>query len=994
MSSKRHSKISSTSVVLVMLLSTIVLVSFDGQKIEGSLPFVPTRTAGDTDYLIITSSELLPYFQPLAGWRSQMGLKAEIHTVEDSLESSGRDPAEKLFNYISSVYQETDGGLRYLLLGGDSDIVPTRYLHANASKFGLDDHYLSDLYYSSPLLEWDSDDDGIFGEREDIESIGVENISFPLVVGRAPVRTANEAELFVQRTIGYETDPPEGDWFERGIISSSLMDTPNRIDDPITPEDEGYNAYKDNGYKAVENYTLAYIPRSLDIISAHDYTLYRGGSYSGSNDTLKEDTLPTLLSNGSAFFTFAGQSFYDVEYPVSPLLAYSLAHWFDDSGTATPSSLGFQPALTYQDTFNLTNGGKLPVVYISSCDSANFSDPGDRDLENLLYAPEGGAICLIGSTGISWRGEGEDYSLGNWYLMSRFWQNYMSSNRPGDSLFELKEQYLDQKWDEIASKEPLLVGLYTYNYLGDPALRSWVGSPRNFQVHLPSLEVFAGGDSLELEVRDILGTPVAGATVSIYKEDESAVHVSATGPDGKVSAWSDFSSGGSAKLTITHRNYLPYITNITVLDEPANVRIDPSSIEYSPSNPSESLPLNVTVTVENSGGRDLDGLSIALFSEEVTDLRGDLPEALDLAELDLERGSSTKVVLSADPVRSWKRLWVAALPPDDEVNLGDNIASIEIRVNARPRFLPYPYLELSEDPEGPVIFDLEPGVFDPDGNVLYFELLEGSPEWITLNTNGTLVVRPPQNYTGIVSIKVRVTDGLAQDTTSVDILVSSENDPPALIDLLPGYRAIVDTPFSLRLNIIDAEGDDVSVQVLGGPAQFKPAGDIIRFVPYEEDIGNYSVRIIVTDSLGANRTYLVDLEILGPSERLYFTEPSMHLPAARVGSRYSHRIGIDGDLAENAVFSVNSTLIGIDPETGALSFTPGDGDKGTHWIKVTVTSGDVSISRSFILEVEEERSVPSWIVWGLMIGIIALVVVIVGLYLWSGPRLEQYGLEE
>jgi len=59
-----------------------------------------------------------------------------------------------------------------------------------------------------------------------------------------------------------------------------------------------------------------------------------------------------------------------------------------------------------------------------------------------------------------------------------------------------------------------------------------------------------------------------------------------------------------------------------------------------------------------------------------------------------------------------------------------------------------------------------------------------------------------------------------------------------------------------------------------------------------------------------------------------------------------------------------------------------------------VINGDTTISRSFIIDVEEESGQPSWVLWVLGIGIMILVVVIIGLFMWSGPRLEQYGIEE
>ena len=75
-------------------------------------------------------------------------------------------------------------------------------------------------------------------------------------------------------------------------------------------------------------------------------------------------------------------------------------------------------------------------------------------------------------------------------------------------------------------------------------------------------------------------------------------------------------------------------------------------------------------------------------------------------------------------------------------------------------------------------------------------------------------------------------------------------------------------------------------------------------------------------------------------------------------------------------------------------FRPDADDKGEHWVKITVTSGNVTISRSFIVSIEEEEGISDIVFWALGIGIILVIALIVGLYLWAGPTVEQYGLEE
>jgi hypothetical protein len=84
----------------------------------------------------------------------------------------------------------------------------------------------------------------------------------------------------------------------------------------------------------------------------------------------------------------------------------------------------------------------------------------------------------------------------------------------------------------------------------------------------------------------------------------------------------------------------------------------------------------------------------------------------------------------------------------------------------------------------------------------------------------------------------------------------------------------------------------------------------------------------------------------------------------------------------------------IDPTSGEITFRPGEGDKGEHWVKITVTSGNVTVSRSFIIEVKEEEGISDIVFWALGIGIILVIALVIGLYLWSGPTVEQYGLEE
>jgi hypothetical protein len=99
-----------------------------------------------------------------------------------------------------------DSNVQYVLLAGDTDIIPCRFAYAmTCSAFiypGREDTMPCDLYYADLQGTWDLDGDGSYGEIED--SIDL----YPdLFVGRAPVNTIAEAQKFVEKVLIYEKTP-------------------------------------------------------------------------------------------------------------------------------------------------------------------------------------------------------------------------------------------------------------------------------------------------------------------------------------------------------------------------------------------------------------------------------------------------------------------------------------------------------------------------------------------------------------------------------------------------------------------------------------------------------------------------------------------------------------------------------------------------------------------------------------------------------------------
>jgi hypothetical protein len=193
-------------------LNDMIQNKMDFPLSAGSPPVVslPKVTDGipSPEYLIITSGDIAPGFYPFLEWKNQKGIPTDLALIEDILAStSGSDPAEQLRNYLIQAYTD---GVRWVLLGGDEDVVPIRYLYpGNVDGYipELNLQQISDLYYSDLTGEWDLDGDGVWGESiHDSPDIYPE-----LYVGRVPVRALEQAQIWSAKAIMYEKNPGNGD---------------------------------------------------------------------------------------------------------------------------------------------------------------------------------------------------------------------------------------------------------------------------------------------------------------------------------------------------------------------------------------------------------------------------------------------------------------------------------------------------------------------------------------------------------------------------------------------------------------------------------------------------------------------------------------------------------------------------------------------------------------------------------------------------------------
>lgn len=142
---------------------------------------------GDYDYVIITQTNWVSAFQPLADWKTQKGVPATIVTTSWIYNSGGYSGTnvQKIKAFVQDIY--TNWGTIYVLLGGDTDTVPC---HTKTFS-GVDpDPVPNDAYYADFDADW----------------ICEVNIGRASVTG--PGSGTGQIGNFINKILTYETNPP------------------------------------------------------------------------------------------------------------------------------------------------------------------------------------------------------------------------------------------------------------------------------------------------------------------------------------------------------------------------------------------------------------------------------------------------------------------------------------------------------------------------------------------------------------------------------------------------------------------------------------------------------------------------------------------------------------------------------------------------------------------------------------------------------------------
>lgn len=148
-------------------------------------------------------------------------LPTEFRALETILaESTGRDDPEKLKTYLYQQFKEHH--LRYVLLVGDIDVMPVRYITLDRKDPKAFNYafYPSDLYYSDlvdsqgEFDDWNGQTEGhhagyfgeVRGEYNKEDPINFDGVDYhpDVAVGRWPISTPDEVRVVARKSMAYE----------------------------------------------------------------------------------------------------------------------------------------------------------------------------------------------------------------------------------------------------------------------------------------------------------------------------------------------------------------------------------------------------------------------------------------------------------------------------------------------------------------------------------------------------------------------------------------------------------------------------------------------------------------------------------------------------------------------------------------------------------------------------------------------------------------------
>ncbi len=470
------------------------------------------------DYLIITRDSLTDCFQNLMEWKNRKGLHTRVATLEEIylqypqsvIEGMTMDNPLRIKMFIEDCM--VNHGTRFVLLGGDVSIVPTRYFFAFGENSRLTP---ADLFYAC-----------FRGSYNWIPNCGLNywlqdpNIDYSpeVYVSRVPARNAEDIMNFTEKVLRYERDVTDIEAAGRMLMTGAYMPY-----DGIDPQE-----YNDSIY------------------TGHIQPHWSGPAYylydTGSN-----------LPAGSGW-----QGNGSLESEINR--GYNLIHVCadgEDDRWLIDGNLGFR----YSTQEAQTQGNTFPSVFVSNAGFTNAFDHTDCLATSLLLNPDGGAAAYFGNSRNKIESSTEfDFSF---RYNAGFFENLFRGH-PYDAPYSFGGVAAQVK--RVMADDCQMGNNYTslqcsMNAMGDPEMRIFTDTPHSFLIPFHSSVIIPAVSFSSSGTINVTSTVDSCRIVAV--NSDGTIQVAEN-----VSSASFAGMSGVCKVTILRHNYIPFLQTVNLNSSP------------------------------------------------------------------------------------------------------------------------------------------------------------------------------------------------------------------------------------------------------------------------------------------------------------------------------------------------------------------------------------------------------------------------------------------
>jgi Peptidase family C25 len=318
---------------------THTLLGISGQHVMGVLSVVSNQPShwhspqAGAEVVMVSYPAFAPAVEPLVRLHKAEGRSVALVSVDDIYDefNFGERSPDAVRSFLKNATLQWRNKPKYLLLVGDASLDPRDYLG-----FGFFDFVPTEMIPTSELKT--ASDDWF----SDFHSTGFAEIP----TGRLPVRTRQDADTVVGKTVSYAGTEPAG-WTEHALM---VADQDPQIDFTQQAED-----------------AQKHFPSSMNVSDVFAADL--------DPDTARQDIL-SQINAGQLLVNYTGHGSVEV--------------WSGEN-LLTDTSAG-----------SLSNNPRLPVFLIMDCLNGYFQDVYTTSMaETLLLSGTGGAVAVWASSGLN-----------------------------------------------------------------------------------------------------------------------------------------------------------------------------------------------------------------------------------------------------------------------------------------------------------------------------------------------------------------------------------------------------------------------------------------------------------------------------------------------------------------------------------------------------------------------------------------------------------------